>query len=80
MMDLMHELGNDDPHDLDWLALKVQKKLDQRKRGMISPASEPRSWSTYCDIQARREKPLHLGLMSMQNLLDCNDALSTEMQ
>ena len=80
MMDLMHELGDNDPHDLDWLPLKVQKKLDQRKRDMISPASEPRSWSTYCDVQARRGKPLRLGLMSMQNLLNRNDAPSTEMQ
>ena len=37
MIDLMCELGDDDPRDLDWLPPSERKKLEQRMRGMISP-------------------------------------------
>jgi len=37
MIDLMGELRDDDPRDLDWLPPKERKKLEQRIKGMISP-------------------------------------------
>jgi hypothetical protein len=43
MVDLMCELGDNDPRDVDWLPPKERQKLEQRVKGMISPISGHRS-------------------------------------
>ena len=43
MVDLMCELDDEDRRDLDWLPPKERQKLEQRLKGMISPALEHRS-------------------------------------
>jgi len=36
MVDMMVGLGNDDTCDIDWLPLRERKKLEARKKGMMS--------------------------------------------
>lgn len=43
MIDMMCKLNDDDSCDVDWLPPKELKKLEQRKKGMISPALKHRS-------------------------------------
>ena len=77
MVNLMWELNDDDPHDVNWLPPAMHRP-ELRTKGMISP-TDPRLFGTYRNVQGR-VKHLHLALTLVQNLLDCNDTLSTNMQ
>jgi hypothetical protein len=77
MVNLMWNLNDDDPRDVNWLPPAMHRP-EPGTKGMIS-LTDPRLFGTYFNVQGRG-KPLRLALMSTQNLLNCDDAPSTNVQ
>jgi hypothetical protein len=77
MVNLMWNLNNDDPHNVNWIPPAMHRPEPVTK-GIIS-LTDPRLFGTYCNVQGRG-KPLHLALTSVQNLLNHNNTPSTNVQ
>jgi hypothetical protein len=47
MVDMLIDLNDDDPRDLEWLPPKQRRRLTARKKGAISSSSRQRVWNTH---------------------------------